>query len=394
MCWELGGGLGHLTKGRLLAQALTAQGCQVAFVVKDVASGDAVLPDEWPLFQTPQAPTLRGWPDPADHAELLLHAGLGDAAGLQGRVRSWADLMAMAGTDCVLADHAPTAVLAARCTNRPVVLFGNGFVMPPRPWPLVRHWEAVPAARLQQVREHLRQVINSVLERFDQPGLDTLEDFYEGCTLALATSPDLDHHPRPPLRPSDWQLGPLLLDSEGQPPAWPAHEGPRVFAYLRPNLPHLDLALQALGSLDAAVLVRCDGLAPALMQRFQSPRLSFTGELVRMADVAEQASLVVCSGSDTAHGLAARGVPVMALPMNAEQRLAAERLVALGVGRMWLPAAEKPDTLRQDMHALLQPDARRAAEILQARHRSMGTGTAALEALAAALVARHGADRQ
>lgn len=388
--WELGGGLGHLTKAALLADALRDAGCDVACAVKDVASGDSLLADDIALFQAPLAPALRGWPEPADHAEVLLHAGLGDAAGLAGRVRAWVALMQASGADIVITDHAPTAVLAARCAARPVVMFGNGFVLPPRPWPVFRHWEAVPGVRLRQARQHVLRAVNAVLQRFGRPPLAALEDLYDGATAALATSPELDHHPRPPLAPPHWQLGPLFLDSVGEPPRWPGRPGPRVFAYLRRDLPRLDAVLAALAELDAAVLVRCEGLDPAGLPAPVARRLTITSGLVRMADVAGQAALVVCSGSDTAHGLAARGVPVLALPLNAEQRLAAERLVALGVGRLWLPDSGAPGALAAALADLLhQPAVRAAADMLRARHAAVDPQVA-LSAFARDLAAGRG----
>lgn len=385
--WELGGGLGHLSKAALLAGALQDAGCQVACAVKDVASADALLADDVALLQAPLAAPLRGWPEPADHAEVLLHAGLGDTPGLAGRVRAWAALMDACGADVVIADHAPTAVLAARCTRRPVVLFGNGFVLPPRPWPVFRHWETPPAARLRQARLHLLQAVNGVLLRFHRPPLADIEDLYAGAALALATSPELDHHPRPPLAAPHWQLGPLFLDSAGEPPPWPSRPGPRVFAYLRPSTPQLDDVLAALAALDASVLVRCDGLDRARLQALQATPLALTAAVVRMADVAREAALVVCSGSDTAHGLAARGVPVLALPLNAEQRLAAERLVALGIGRMWVPGGDSADHLAARLHELLaSAEVQAAAAAVRARHAALNP-QAALAAFARALAA-------
>ena len=366
-CWELGGGLGHVTKAVLLAERLLDRGCRVTFMLRDLDSIDGLLPQG--DYRVLQAPVFRGvlssWPDPADHAELLLHAGFGEAAGLNGRVRAWCDAFELLQADLVIADHAPTAVLAARCAGLPVALFGLGFSAPPPPWPVFRQWEAAPAVRLAQARRQVTELVNACLARHGRAPLAALPELLAGPANFLLTVPELDHY----LRDADGaHRGCICIDDVGVPPAWPDGPGPCVFAYLRPQLTGLEDLLAALAASGARVLVRAAGIDEALRSRWTSPRLAFTAQFVRLADVAREAALVVCSGTDTAHGMALRGVPVLSLPMNAEQRVGAERLQATGAGLMALPGTGRVDLGTLLDRLLNRPEARAAARSLAKRH--------------------------
>jgi hypothetical protein len=51
---------------------------------------------------------------PLNYADILLRFGYADSNDLLGLVVAWRELMRLTGFELVLADHAPTAILAAR----------------------------------------------------------------------------------------------------------------------------------------------------------------------------------------------------------------------------------------------------------------------------------------
>jgi len=339
MCWELGGGLGHLIKGALLARLLLERGCSVSFAVRELASAHKLLPeDNYCLVQAPVCDNkLQDWPPPADYAELLLYAGWGQQSGLQGQVRGWRGLFDALQTDLVIADHTPTALLAARTQGIPTALWGHGFGVPTPPWPVFRTWEDVSPARLQQVRQLILSNMNAVLSSFASPAISQPEELFEGTNNFLCTWPELDHYPG---RIANDYSGPLWPAGIGEMPDWknrPHPGAPKIFAYLRPNLPRLPDILRALNSLGAAVLVHLADHAGLTTSLGKLSNICFTERLTNMEEIALQADLVVCSGTDTLHGMAVRGVPTLSLPMNAEQRIGAERLADLGAGRYLIP---------------------------------------------------------
>lgn len=370
--WELGGGLGHVSKGLLLGERLVDAGCEVSFAVRDLAATHPLLPDaRYRLFQAPVSwVRLHGTPEPANHAELLLKAGFGHAAALQGLVRGWLTLFEADKTDLVIADHAPSALLAARCAGLPAVLFGHGFFAPSSDWPVFRTWEPVPAARVSHANNQVLAGINACLAAFGAAPMARAADLFDTAPSYLCTVPALDHYPDRQ-QPLAMHVGTVWVDQVGEPARWPGGDSdtrPRVFAYLRPDLPGLDEVLAALSNSGASVLIVSPGIAAETAARWQSERLVLSARLVRLDDVARAADLVVCSGSDTLHGMALCGVPVLGLPMNAEQRIAAERVAATGAGRWLLPgsSAERIGEALRD--ALSSPTIRQAAQALQRRY--------------------------
>lgn len=371
ICWELGGGLGHLVKGAMLARRLLERSCTVSFAVRDLASAHPLLPeDHYCLVQAPYFDgQLHDWAPPADYAELLLHAGWGQASGLQARVRGWRGLFDALNADLIIADHSPTAVLAARTQGVPCVQWGHGFGVPTRPWPVFRTWEPTPVERLAQVRQHVLTTVNAVLGQFGEPGLDAPDQLLNTAACFLTTWPELDHYPD---RGSADYCGPLWPAGIGEVP-WAVDSAlPRIFAYLRPNLPGLPAVIRALAALDADVLVHLSDRSGLELATTTLDRLRFTDRLIDIHAVARQADLVICSGTDTLHGMAVRGIPTLALPMNAEQRLGSERLLALGAGLSLVPSPA-PDFLQAVVDALNQllhnASFRERARRLQADHR-------------------------
>ena len=370
--WELGGGLGHVTKGLLLGERLVAAGCEVSFAVRDLAATHPLLPDtHYRLFQAPVSwVRLQGAPEPASYAELLLKTGFGHAAALHGLVRGWLTLFEADKTDLVIADHAPSALLATRCAGLPAVVFGHGFFMPSSDWPVFRTWEPVPAARTSQANAQVLAGMNACLAAFGAAPLAQLADFFDTATSFLCTAPPLDHY-LDRQQPRATHVGTLWVDHVGEPARWPGQEADtrqRVFAYLRPDLPGFDQVLTALSNCGASVLIVSPGIAAETAARWQSEQLVLSPRIVRLNDVARAADLVVCSGSDTLHGMALCGVPVLGLPMNAEQRIAAERVTATGAGRWLLPgsSADGINAALRDM--IFNPQYRQAAQALRQQH--------------------------
>ncbi len=87
---------------------------------------------------------------------------------------------------------------------------------------------------------------------------------------------------------------------------------------------------------------------------------------MRLRDVAGEAQLVICSGSDSLHGMALAGVPVLGLPMNAEQRISADQVAGTGAGRWLLPGSSEQTLLGTIRHMLDTPTYRACAQALKA----------------------------
>jgi nucleoside-diphosphate-sugar epimerase len=77
LCWELGGGLGHAGRLKMLAQALLARGHRVTMSLRDLMHTHAVLADlDVPKLQAPVwLHKAEGLPPSASLAEIAFHCG-------------------------------------------------------------------------------------------------------------------------------------------------------------------------------------------------------------------------------------------------------------------------------------------------------------------------------
>ena len=118
---ELGAGLGHAMPLFRIAEALHAEaqargvGLRCVFALHDPALlHDLKRPGDLAL-QAPSAPErseLRS--HTGSYAEVLIASGFAHPDVLRRSVASWDDLFDLADPALVVADHSPTAVLAAR----------------------------------------------------------------------------------------------------------------------------------------------------------------------------------------------------------------------------------------------------------------------------------------
>jgi UDP:flavonoid glycosyltransferase YjiC (YdhE family) len=335
--WEFGAALGHIGTFLPIARELRERGTTVHWAVTHPNQAARLLPKA--NFDWLQAPTMseqqRAGP-PLNYADILLRFGYADANDLLGLVVAWRELMRLTGAKVVLADHAPTAILAARTLDIPVMLFGSGFFSPPQvhPTPNMRPWSPVPVEQLLASDQLALQSINAVLRRHDRSPLDYLAQLFHVAEESLLSFPELDHYPaRGPAR--YWGMLPAAVAADT---TWPAVPGPRVFSYLRPETPHLEAALQALHDLPGSILIYAPGLSPELMRRYASPHVAFSPLPVDLNKAASQAdaALTYASPATTVAFLMA-GKPVMMIPGHLEQFLFAKRVEEMGAGLIQNP---------------------------------------------------------
>lgn len=121
--WEFGANLGHIGAFLPLGLALRHQGHEVQWVVTDTTAAARLLDDAgFTWLQAPRLDETRRPGPPLTYADILLRFGYGRSSdllglvglvGLLGLVMAWRELMRLTGAQWVLADHSPTALLAA-----------------------------------------------------------------------------------------------------------------------------------------------------------------------------------------------------------------------------------------------------------------------------------------
>jgi UDP:flavonoid glycosyltransferase YjiC (YdhE family) len=368
LCWELGGGLGHAGRLKMLAQALLARGHQVSLSLRDLMHTNALLADlDVPKLQAPvwlhQAVGLPS--PPGSLAEILLHCGYLEPAALRGMVAGWRAMFELLRPDLVVADFAPTAILAARVMGLRSASMGNGFYSPPpgRPLPPLR---GAPAERLAASEARVLRTANALLA--GRP-LQHAVELLLGDLPLLCTWPELDHYGRADADAVHW-FGPSFLpDAGGTMPPWPQGAGRKVFAYLKAGHPSHAAVLRALAEEGCHTLVYMPEVAGGAPAPVTSPLLHYLSGPVALSQALAEVDLCVShAGEATLAQSLLAGVPLLMLPSHAEQFMTARRVALSGAGynaALMTPSSDWRGALRQ---VLDDGRYRQAARAVAARH--------------------------
>ncbi len=345
LAWELGAGLGHAMPLAQLAQTLLDRGHEVHLLWKDLAPVAAVFTpltgERLHLWQAPLwLHNMQDAPDAVSYSELLLQAGYLDCPALLAIVRAWREVMAVIEPDLLIADHAPTALLAARGLPFARAMFGNGFMIPPmcQPLPAFREWESPSGQRLASADARALLTCNQVLDLLGEPPLDALHELLMGDEHFLLGWPELDHYrsarAAKPMRNWGWPEVPVISTD----PVWPPAPGPRTLAYLARDHPALDAVLAILREGPWCTLMVVLGASDQETRDGSSPRLQISNRPVNMAGAIESADLLLShSGSGLLYQAMAAGLPSVLLPTQVEQLLLARRVAAAGAGVVLWP---------------------------------------------------------
>lgn len=360
----------------LLARALSRLGHEVVFAARDLRAATQLIGASFPCVAAPQAPAgiRNGLRQPATYSDILRHYSFRDAAVLGQLVADWHTLIVRTRTTLVVADHAPTAVLAARAQDLPCVLYGNGFSSPPRtaPLPMLRPWINLAPDAAADRESTVLQVANSVLRLHGATPMSRLSDLFDTTEDLLCTLPELDHYgPRTGVH----YRGPVYCEEEGAVPQWPDAGGRRICVYV----PH---GCRAFAPLLRALQISGHGtlwIAPDLdAQRaagYQSTSLRFAVGPLRLADVARQADLAVLNGGHgTVSAMLMHGVPMLLLPLHLEQYLLARNVSRLGAGMMLDPVRDRSGLGSALAHLLDYGGYREAAGRFAHDHRDFSPG--------------------
>lgn len=374
MAWEMGGGMGHLDRMLAVARVLRERGHELGFALRDLArSHDRIAAQGFEILQAPVwLPPLTHPPRLGNYAVVLAAAGWLSPQGLAALLQAWTALYRHWRADAVLADHAPTALLAARGAGLPRWLVGNGFQVPPcgAHFPPMAHWLPGAEAECEAWDARLLAPANAALALLGQPPLERLPQLFDGTRRAVLSLPELMHYPE--VEPGVPALGPMFVDDVGGPARWPAAEGPRVFVYLAPGHDLFQPLLQALHAAGAVALVHAKGVTPEAAARLGGARVHIEPEPVRMSEALQGADLVVSHASiGTVSAALLAGVPQLVLPRHMEQAMVARRVEQAGIG-LQVPLAslggDPPDLPALLARLLGEPGWRERAAALAARH--------------------------
>jgi UDP:flavonoid glycosyltransferase YjiC (YdhE family) len=345
--WELGGEYGHVMACAALARGLAMRGHHIGFFFRELRQL-AVLPEAqaYDAYQAPRS-VREGLnaPSPVSFADILLGCGYGDAKELSGLIGGWRSLLRHWRPDLMVADFAPTALLAARGMGFRVVTYGNGFFIPPdaSPLPAFRFDMEAPAEHLARSDAAALASANTALARFGLPALPRLADLFHSDEDFLCTFPELDHYGT---RKASGYWGPRMRFDRGAEVAWPAGGGKRVFVYVKTNLPQLDALIDALAASPHRVIAYIPDLDDARRARLAGRSRVVSPRPVKLDSALKQCDLMVCNGGEIATGALMYGVPSLCFPAHYEQYTTARRLRQLDAGGWIGPAGVLADVQR------------------------------------------------
>ena len=372
LAWELGGGLGHAGRLKVLAHALLARGHEVSMSLRDVAHTHRVLADmDVPKLQAPVwlHRTAGMPPTQASLDEILIPNGYLEAQPLAGQVQAWRSMFKALRVDLVVGDYAPSALLAARSMGLPSASVGIGFYSPPagQPLPCLREWEQVAPQRLATAEAHVLKTANAVLARLSAPLLPNVAGLLLGDHALLCTWPELDHYGRPP-QSSSW-FGPNFLAQTGVPPEWPEGSGPKVFAYLKHEHEGHPGVLQALADEGCRVVCYQPEIASGKAPPVVSPLIHYSMRPVSLDVAMAEADLCVSHGGEaTLVQALLAGAPVLLMPMQLEQFLVSRRVEAFGAGINGARFGAAPNWRSLLRRLLDDPSYRNSARAFAGRH--------------------------
>ncbi len=384
-CWELGGGYGHLARFKPLAQMLLENNHKVTALLRDVSYADKFI-DKTTVsyFSAPRWKAKRKYTAPTiSYADIISRCGYDCEESLLPLVRQWRQQFQDCKTELLIADHSPTALLAARTLNLPAATLGAGFFSPPLeyPMPSLTPWLNTQPFFLKSIEDDVLNVINGVLSQFDAPGLDYLYQLFEVDENFLCTFPELDHYDR---RSSDDFWGPQFDVSNGVAALWPGNYQRNIFVYTMHHYSFLQRFLVSFGEVEANFLVHCAGMSAETANQYTQKNICFSPDPVQLKSIENRADLVIChAGHGTVAASLLMGIPLLLLPTQLEQLLLANKLSALKLSAVIDMRDVQPDFVQSIKFSLNNDECRRRVSMF-ANHYADFDSDAQLENIAIA----------
>lgn len=361
LAWELGTGFGHLGPFLSLAPKLLERGHALHVAAREITGAcNAVGSLPITVHQAPLClNTYSGLQDPPlNFSEILMRYGYLEPPMLRAMITAWRSLLRVTGAELLIADHAPTALIAAQLSRIPAAVLGTPFSVPPdvHPTPNMRSWVQVPEERLLDSDARVLATINAALPAGSEP-LTRISRIFSGAARFFIGVPETDVYGA---RTETTYLGlaGVSAGAGGIVPDWPAGAGKRLFVYLRADCPQTDAAMTALAGSGSRIIAYINGASPAALRRYAGQGATVVTERVDLEQLFRKTDLCVTHGPGTTLAALRQGVPVLVLPQHLENFLFALTLQRIGVCGLLRPEGE-PGDIRMLLAEMLQNDSYR-----------------------------------
>lgn len=374
LVWEFGAGFGHAYRLGLIGRRLARLGMAVRYGFRDLDAARISGIDAESLFETPRWPA----PDPSAFSpeqlqkeatrtlgQVLGYAGFANRDSVLHVAKEWERLLAEEKPDIVIADFAPSAVLAVK-GRVPVLVVGEGYIVPPRTAPGFLPFH-VWTSRDLLAEAALLENVNAAQRSLGRQQLDRFVAAMQGQRNLVCSWRQLDPLRRHRVEP---QIG---FVAENIPaPARGAKSG--TFAYLHREALNSAPVLAVLPKLPRPVFLCAPSIAADAARHLEDAGISVVRRFVDLAQAIPHCRLVVHqSGVGVASMAMAAGVPQLAITLHIENVLTGHALQMAGVGAAFPLAMVRHAEMLDAAHRLatdpgVADAAMREAEAIASEH--------------------------
>ncbi len=339
--WEMGANYGHANKVTQVAEALAGK-AKLTIAARDPVAIRSLSPD-LPATLLP-APYNSRSPHKGEafgqsFPGLLQTEGWDDANKLGPLVESWRSVYELTKPDILVAQAAPTALLAARDLGFRKAILGSGWDTPARADPMPCFSPEDPGSvRLAHEQEaKVFAIANEVLRTFGSAPLPAFRDLYDVDQTLLVAMAETDHMaPRDAIEPDHPPyLGQLITDQSGQELSWIKQDVPRILAYLRPTNPQYIEIARGLARIGAScdIILAVPGVNPTQAQQLTDKGIRVVDGPVRLDRLLPDCDLGVSHGTNgIGSAFITYGVPQIGIPTHHEQMLFTKAVARAGLG--------------------------------------------------------------
>jgi len=367
--WELGNGYGHISKFILVAKILSSRGHRIYCIATELHHLTArFLPLNIKVLQAPVWQKEKLQATANCYAELLLNIGYYDSRQIEGKVMAWQTLYDLIQPDLLIADHSPTALLAARNLPFPKATLGSGFFTPPFQQPVPAYYPdaKLTDSQLHQFEQNVLLQINDALHNLDMQPLDNLSDIFQCEDAFYCTFKEIDHYAT--REPVEYMGAQFELPNVNK-ATWPDHDGPKIFAYLKSDFSEIEKLLQALKLTEASIIIHIPDIPDNLKEKYSAPHINFYPQAIDLETVGAQANLAIChAGHGTIASMLTKSCPLILIPTQMEQLVLALRIKDLGAAEVVTPGDPIRNYRKIIKRLLSNPDYQKQANAFANRY--------------------------
>jgi hypothetical protein len=335
ICWELGGGLGHISPIIELTQQLLNRGYQVVIAAKDLHHQTLFQHPKLSWIQAPQLPIVPVYDSPSCcFAETLLRLGYDDSVKISDSIRAWLSLYKGIQPDLTFFDFSPSAQLAFYNKSCEKILIGSTFTDPVNHENICGLYDANKTDAARKIQSQLLGNINQACSKNQIDKLQQLSDVYANLNGRIYfTIEELDHFPNRLSSEKQFFVGNIGIQSTNT-PSWP--ETPRVqkriFAYIALDK-FSNTLIQGLAQSNQSCLicVKSDFEVPNILP----DNIKIIDKAVNIESIKSDCDLIITNASaNIATEISMAGIPHLVWPTMLEQKLLSDGLIAKKLARL------------------------------------------------------------